>query len=820
MRKKTLAALSTVCAVALSCFGASVLIDASAAEPTETTTVTYGDYDANTYWDLNTWCGASKAGVVRTGLRTQELLIQPGYGNRFSYKARTENGNALDLSHLKFTVDLSESATNYVHMLTFGTYGNYVANNGNKFNIEFFRSGTVADTVHFVIGTGSPHNISYDVIVDETGSNPVTNDNTYMGINVPSLVVNFEANLTGDNYVFTLNGAQYSIPAATILESAVTWTGHSMVYGAMASGGGKYSLHLSNFEDKNMQVYYSDTGAHGLFLADMESLEEILDEGISSANMAEAKTCYDAMTAEYANLSYGDDAWYAQRYNAAVTEYETQFAELGVDDIISSLEPDITAYTAVSALGTEAEALAALALQTKAKAAVTLLQSIELNEEQQTRVDGYAAAIAETDAKVIAAAKSIVEGQVAAYATAVEAVTDLATYKAALAARSAVNGTLKALLSESEIAEIDSAVEAQGTALAGKNESDELEGVTSSGVVFVAGEGFEFYGGRVISNDKILVTNMELTFTLVDIPSSPSAWFSFGVMEKPAQFIVADNSSVTENKGLFTMFEYDATTKMMKVSVFHQTMSSGKFYDGQLSEAITFSYTPGEEIKVRLNTYTETLAGVTSEYLRVSINGYTLQDVRITTNSLKTSLGIDADGNLLPAEESLRGYLVLASNGGTYSGSVSTINKTDAKAEIPEDAGTEAYDEVSALIAQLPKSSEVTTENLAEVKALVAQIKEAYNALSSEEKALVSGYSSVATIEAVIANLEREPVNPGDSGDSGDSAQPGTSDSVSGGDGSSSSGGCGSVVGGLSVVSAAIALLGGAFVLSKKRKND
>ncbi|MBQ2712866.1 MAG: hypothetical protein IJF71_05750 [Clostridia bacterium] len=783
MKTKKLVTLFLCVALAVSCFCATLSV-ASADVPTEST-LQYGEADPSTYWDQNVWIGAGNSAVARTSLREWELLTVTGFGNRMTYKARN-----LDLSHLKFTVDLSKQPENCVNIFTFGTYGGYIDNNGNKFNIEFFRSSTVKDTVHMVVGTGAPHNIAYSTIINENGENPITNDNTYMGINVPSLVVTFEGNLVGETYEFTLNGVKYFVPAATILATAGTWDGHALVYGTMGSTG-KYSLPVSGFEDKNMRDYYAEGDAHAKFATALEALEASV-ETMNAETLATVKASYDAAVANYAGLSYGDNYWYATRYEAACASYNAKLAALG-GAVIDVLAEDVTAYTENDALATEEEINAAIAMQTKAKEALAKMYEVELTEELEARVDAYAEAIATADAALVAAAKAVATAQLEAYEAAVEAIDSLASYKAAIAAGANVNKAFIAMQAEEEAAAFDERILACTTAISNYNEADAVTGITTTGKVFGEEEGFDFYGGRMVSNTKVNMTDFEMTFTIDQFGANTGNWFSFGIMEKPEQFSNADDPSAAENKGLFTLMTYDAAIKQVKVEIYHMTMSCGRFFDAKFLEQIIFNYEVGEDINVRLSMYTETIAGQAKDYLRISINGVTLQDTRIEKGALNTSLGIGADGMLLPEEDRYLGYLVLAMNG-THAGTVKTINKVDAKGEIPAVAGDDAYTVVSKMIAELPKGSEVTLETVDAVKAQIAEIKTAYAALSAEEQAMVTNYSAVATLEAVIANLENAGDEPGD--------EPGTSKPL-----------CGSSVGGFAL----LAIIGCALVASKKR---
>jgi len=579
-----------------------------------------------------------------------------------------------------------------------------------------------------------------------------------MGFSVEGHVITIELNLVDNNYVLTFNGTQtYTIAASVVLEKLGTWTGHSMTYGGF-SGSGALVTVLSNFEDANMRAYYSSNGAHAAFLTALESVEAALDAGVTTENVEEVKALYETAVANYAGLKYGDEYWYAERCNAAVAEYNAQFAQLGNDVIIAQNSATIEAYTTNTALSTEEEVLAAVTLQASAKAAFAQIANLEnLSDEQATAIEAYDAAIVAADEALVAAAQTIVNGQVQAFADAVAVVNNLETYLAARDARSAINATVKALLSEEVVATVDNAIAEQNAILSEKTAT--VPAINTNAVTFDVEEGFEYYsaGSTFTSKEKVLLTNFELTMTLDSFATNTGAWVSFGIMEKPEQFINAEDTSVQDNRGVFTLMTYDAALKKMSVQLFVMDYTCERFYDAQIEGRLEFAYELGEEINVRFTTYEETLAGVTNEYLRISINGVEWEDAvstKISVKSLAYALAADSEGNYYPEAEQYMGYLVIANNG-TYTGAIKTVNKTDAMAEvIPANAGAEAYDEVNELLSTLPAASGVNAENLEEVKALVATIKTKYAALSAEDQAFVTGYNKVATVEAKIAALE------------------------------------------------------------------
>lgn len=776
MRKKFLA-IVTLLAIAICTLCAGLSVSAAGETPE------LGTSDPAANFNAGLWGPAANMGIERTGLHTLAFNYIPGYGTRGTFNHK------VDLSDFSFSVDVSGMTPNTTLLLMFAnSAGGYVGGNGAEFSIEIMASNTIPGNYQVIVGDSKQHNVAYPELI-------TSNDNTYQGIPVApeDKIVDFAMRLDGENLIFTIEGQEYTMAYSALTATLADPTDCYLMLGGM-NGTAPQTVYFENLMDKNMKAYYAAGGAYETLVAQIEAYTQTANGDLSTTDAI--KNAIDLNRALDRNgLLYGDYYLYQEALSAADQKFNAAVTSLG-DDIIAIYEEDVAAYeTAVEALETVAQIDAALSARNIAYEGISILEAMDtLTEEGVAAVAALKERASAADGLFGPAAKSYLDGQVAAFGTAASAVNDVESYLAARQTKREIRTDLFAVLAQEDAEAVQAAIDEHQQILEAFRTSDLSENWSIGNYyLFEQESSLGMYGNGVMAytKEKVDVTNFEITLNFADLDAGSASWYSVGIMEKPEQFLVVDNASVQENKGLF--FLLVPQTNKIQVETYLITITSGRFFDGKLLEILEVPYTVGQDLTIRLFSYEKTLAGNTTEYMSVSLNDVRLETT-MTVPQIKTALGIDEEGNPLPAAVATQGYLVLCTNG-SYGLTVKSINEGNPVEELKTTANELAFRTVRSAIDALPNASELTAENKDEVKADIATIKADYAALGDFEKSLVDNYSRISELENKIAQLER-PVTPPD-------------------DGNDNNDGCGSC-GGSSAAMGLLILFGAAFGITKK----
>ncbi len=746
MRKKFLAIVMLL-AIAVCTLCAGLSVSAAGEVPELGTSDPAANFNAEVYGPVG------NMGIKRTGLHSLAFQYIPLYGTRGTFNHK------VDLTDFSFTADVGGMTpdTTLLFMFATSSAGGYVGNNGAEFAIEIMASSTIPGNYQVIVGNSKEHNVAYPELI-------ASNDNTYQGVPVApeDKKIDFAMKLDGENLLFNIEGQEFTMPYSSLTATLSDPTSCHMMVGGM-NGTAPQTVYFENLMDKNMKAYYAAGGTYETLVAQVEAYTQAASGDLSTADTI--KEAIDLNRALNRNgLLYGDLYLHREALDAADQKVNAAIVSLG-DAIIDIYEEDIAAYEAAVGTLTQIEQIdAALSARTIAYAGISVLESMDnLTEEGQGKVAALKERVQAADIPFGAAAKTYLEGQVETFGSAAAAVSDVESFLAARQAKGAIRTDLFAVLNPTDVETIQASIDRHQAVLDEFRTSDLSENWdTGSYYLFSEEESFGMYGSGTMAytKGKVDVTNFEIKLNFAELDlNTAGAWYSVGIMEKPEQFKVVDDMSVQENKGLF--FLLVPQSNKILVETYLITITSGRFFDGKILEILEVPYTAGQELTMRLFSYEKTLAGNTTEYMNISFNDVRLETT-ITVPQIKTALGIDGEGNPLPAAEATKGYLVLATNG-SFGANISSINEGNPVEELKESANELAFRTVRSAIDALPKASEVTAENKDEIKTEIAAIKADYAKLGEFEKSLVDNYSKISELENKISQLE-QPVTPPDEG--------------------------------------------------------
>ena len=268
--------------------------------------------------------------------------------------------------------------------------------------------------------------------------------------------------------------------------------------------------------------------------------------------------------------------------------------------------------------------------QTTTDAKIAEVDATDFSVEQIARFDALKDRATVATALVATNIKNLVVAQVDAFA---DAVLDLATIdlvNAALVVRSAISTNLITLLEEADQTTVNASFLASDAAL--QDATQELEGWILGNNTYVVAEeetvGATFLGsglndgnGLFYSDEKLDVRNFTMVLDIQSLTSTTGGWLSFGIMEKTEVFSTAEDSTVQENKGLFFLFIPEGISGA-RVEIYQMSLYSNRFFDAIKQEVLHIDLTV--DVVISITTEMRTVAGVTEEYMVISIGGDTM----------------------------------------------------------------------------------------------------------------------------------------------------------------------------------------------------
>ena len=591
------------------------------------------------------WQPASFGGN-RIGDTGVGMALTSGFGLRAGFRT------PFNLTDFEVQYDLSFINPGVAFITFFGPQGSYIGGNGATLSIEFVKHTTDANKYLIAIAPGTQaHNTSFtEFVIPDQG---LWEDSAWTGfiVTAPEDVITISMVDDGTNTVVTINGTPINIESSKLFAAVPDKTSAYYLVGAINQDGSIQSAIANYVFDAARRTYYAEEGVYMTFKQNLADLEAALLEDLSVVeNVQAAVDISDAM--DISVLYSYDQALFTARNDAAQATLDAAVLELGGDIVLNGVETELVKLeNAALLVANFATANTALGFQTSTDAKILEVDATDFSVEQIARFDALKDRATVATALVATNIKNLVVAQVDAFA---DAVLDLATIDLvndALVVRNAISTNLITLLEEADQTTVNASFLASDAAL--QDATQELEGWILGNNTYVVAEeetvGATFLGsglndgnGLFYSDEKVDVRNFSMVLDIQSLTSTTGGWLSFGIMEKTEVFSTAEDSTVQENKGLFFLFIPEGISGA-RVEIYQMSLYSNRFFDAIKQEVLHIDLTV--DVVISITTEMKTVAGVTEEYMVISIGGDTMDGETITTRSMMTSL-LDYTGYL------------------------------------------------------------------------------------------------------------------------------------------------------------------------------
>jgi len=620
--------------------------------------------EESTTTDFYSHWQAGSFGASRLGDQKVAMAMTSGFGLRAGFRT------AFDASDFETQLDLSYMDPGTVAVTFFGPQGSYISGNGAYLSIDFVKHTTIDGKYLVAVQAGSgTHNVSFpQFVVAEQGD---WEDNAWQGYHVETVdnVITVSIVESGTDVIVTINNQEFTIASSTFYQDFGENKDNAyFLVGALNLDGSIQTL-ISNYTvDAAKRTYYETDGSYDTFKTNLVALEASLLEDLSVIANVEAAQALIA-TLDLDTLTYYDKAYYQDRYDAAEDTLDAAILALGgdivlndLDNSVTSLEAKVDLVTNYSTAATAHEALDA------ANQKYSEVDNTDFTPEQIQRLSDLLTRINDAETDLYGLVTDLITVQINSFSQATSDLTTMNLVNVAIDKKDEINLNLLDFLSEEDATTFQATYDAADLALT--NATDTLEGWIVNDDTYVVVENDEIFatfmgggsgddGNGIFYNmDTFDIRNFTMTISVDSITNTTGGWLSFGLMENPEIFSIADDASVQDNKGLFFLIIPQANNQA-KVEVYLMSLYSNRFFDAIKTETLTIDLT--QDVEIVFGTEMKTVSGVTEEYMSISIGGDKLESDTITTRSMKTAL-LD---NL--------GYLYLAGSGGNAA-SKNTVN--------------------------------------------------------------------------------------------------------------------------------------------------
>lgn len=583
--------------------------------------------------------------------KSVELVFNSGWGVRGHFE------NSYNITDFAMEIDVSLLRENSALSVIFGPQSSYPTA-GAGLTIEVIKHPTVENNYLVAISDVNPHNVSFEELV----GGDAWIDPNWTGINIFAMddIISVTMIETGTNYIFTVNGTQYTIPTATLFANGLITdpTSTFISVGIFNNDGTVQSIIFNKLEDAYRRDYYSPTGQFSLVETALSNYEASLLEDLEvNDNVLAAQVLKNLV--DFTNLYQFDQRYFVTRYDDANETLLSAEVALGPITAIAIGEMDVVNYeTSVLDLTTISAIEDAFILKSTSENKIISLRELsDLTVDNTSAIDALEVRINIANDVLNTALAGVIDTQIATYETAVDVIATLEELNNAR--------ILKAEILSYLIGDLPTATADAFTLRITEAYDEFLLQTSSINDDWIVGDGADVLiidniihysgigpftdalpsdgSGLFYTKEAFDITNFTMTINIDQITSNTGGWFSFGIMVNSAPFILADDTSVQDNMGLFFLI-IPQGNGTAKVEVYQCSLYSNRFFDSLKTETLTIDLT--QDIEIIFGTEPVTLAGVEEEYITITIGGQKMVSDLIKISGMRTSLGVDNTGYL------------------------------------------------------------------------------------------------------------------------------------------------------------------------------
>lgn len=566
----------------------------------------------------------------------------PAFGTRGTHKS------LFDLSTFEFTVELSHRSN--LVLLTFTkTPGGYFSEGNMIANIDIVpaRSNKIDGiTNQYIVclsASVNSHNISIEGFNDGTDW---ADDNNFKGVAVTAAdnKIHMKFNrVSSENTEVTVNDRVFTVSNSILYQqlenSGLAYNTPSHVVVGGMNGSGFEKIIFEQFTDSKHTEYYSATGAFGFTKT---ALSELKDASIVNSNEAEVFIA-KYKTLKYDELESYDKEWLKNDYQIVQEKYATA-RSLSPTYMLEQRVNDLK--EACKVIETKEDISEVESAIKAVQAAYEEIDASTLSESGKAVYDNSQVEINNAKAKISTVAVKIYKETVATYVKAVAAIKDVETLLKAKDALVAIPVSYSEYFtSEEEFNEQVALINKAKEDFAKKTRSDSkniTQGnyadilTNDDGSLIVSTDASSQYGDKVNSSgvyfeQPVAYSNFSVTFNVQEL-NSDNTWIALGIMEQPDMFIIADNDSVTNNKGVsFRMQRTSLST--ITVEIYVTSMTATRYYDAKLLTTMNIPYQ--QDVTLKMKNVTKNLGGILDNYYTISFNDNELNET-IKVSKMKT----------------------------------------------------------------------------------------------------------------------------------------------------------------------------------------
>ncbi|MCQ3035520.1 MAG: hypothetical protein MJ248_04840 [Bacilli bacterium] len=565
----------------------------------------------------------------------------------WGYRAQLP-GRKIDIASFHIKLDLEGMSNNNALMLIFGSAaGSYATEPTKMLTMDIVKAQNSNNLYQTTVST-TVHNTS---IASYTDGQKWADDANYTGVQAEAENNKVEITVKKDNTVtstITVNGVATTVQNSELYEKCVDGTQAYFALGFVNQNYGEQTYIVEELGDDSDKLYMSAAGDFGKVKTAISSLKAVDFETASMEDVLAAKATFENMP--YSKLYSYDKNFFKADYDALKTVIDEAVAHYGASVNLQLLEQKVAALEALDGQMTTTEKIdQALALKNEASDIIIELTGQSMSAAQTTTYNGLVSRYEAVTAKIVPAIKALYEEKLSAYETAVNTpFANGSEYLAANNLKAAIPTGYNQYLSDSEVEAFAARINAANTKAQAQvriTHDNWLQGAgadivkrSDDTIDLVSHGGYEGEAARTSGmylKETVSVRDFEMVFSIDRVSATTGSWVSIGVMEKPAPFINAEDSSVQNNKGIFFLINR-VNSQTLGVQAFIMTMTCNRLYDAPLTQHLEIPM--ATELKLSFKEVNKTIAGVSGTYFEMKFNNTGFDQETISVNKIKTAL--------------------------------------------------------------------------------------------------------------------------------------------------------------------------------------